>query len=201
MTATKKDIYLHADCETATLKSHTGKLWQLGVISTLADYSIPQDVPHIFEITRLPHPDNWDKTTLDFATKTYGVEFIMQCINEGLIDYRNIWNDIASHFTAYVELLEANDYVVHLVCNHTDFDVTFLKVMYDKLDRKFPIKYNRIWDMPSLLVAATRMTVSDCYSAIGQSKAQVKHTGLADATAQMNVLRRYNVYLPPSTKE
>lgn len=192
-----KKAYFHVDLETTSLGLKDAPIRELGISITdwrlLNLASVNLSIP--------VHPNLWDKDTLNWAARTYGSDFVLEMSRGEDKDWRKIWLAIANEFTEAVKTMESYDYEVWLVANHTDFDVAMLKVLYEKLSRPFPVKYNRVLDMPSLMVGFTAAkglakTPNDIYRDMGKAKSAVAHTALADAMDQVESLTRLGICLP-----
>lgn len=195
----KKQVYIHLDGETATLKAHTGKMFAIGAIATLADYSLVPELDHKFYAYKIPHYSLWDSDTLQWAFKTYGPDnYISRAIdaNEEEYDWRKIWTHLTGQLDEWLSSFTRNGYTLNIICNHTNFDVTFLQTMYEKLSRKFPFNHQRVWDMPSMLVASSRMPLDACYTSMNVGRNTAAHLALDDAIRQAGLMQKHNVYLP-----
>lgn len=199
----KKKAYIMGDTETMTLKAWQGKVWQLGLSIVDSQLNTIMDE----EVTSLAHPDLWDDSTLNWAKLAYGDEWFAKTC-EGNTDLLAQSIPIAIHLRDACKVLEKDGYEPWLVANHTNFDVTALQVIFDRLGWDFPVKYNHILDLPSLMVGADSrqslmegtgiqvQTPSAILSTLGKSKSSVAHTALADAMDQVDTLRRLQLYLP-----
>lgn len=148
--SSKKKAYIHLDFETTTLQAFKGHARSYGMVITdheLRAYGTASDEEWV-------HPNLWHPRTLDWAAKTYGPEFIQESMDKGLKDWRHIWAHLTDQFNENIKQFQRvfGEHELWLVCNHTDFDFTILKVMYEMLTRECPIKYNHSLDMQSLMV-------------------------------------------------
>lgn len=194
--AKKPRAYFHIDLETPNLKPWLGLAWQAGIVVT--DGALRYLDQHGYE--EPIHPDLWDKDTLDWAAKTYYPEFVADCMG-GLKLSGVVQAHLARWFATVVGDWESRGYEVWLVANHLNFDVTILQVAVDACGMKFPVKYNHVLDLPSLMVGATATpglakTPSEILSGLGKTKDKVAHTALADALSQVETLRLLSIYLP-----
>lgn len=212
----KKKAYIHLDFETTSLKPWKGHARSYGMVITDAELRPYGQASH----EEWVHPGFWDKDALDWAAKTYGPEFIADSLEKGLTDWRHIWAHLTDAFNRDIKLFQDafGEHELWLVCNHTDFDFTILRVMYDMLTRNCPIKYNHSLDMQSLMIGHDsgrehqeslsrsiggddRETTSSSgelrklYDARG-GKENVTHNALEDALAQVAMLAAQGVRLP-----
>lgn len=200
----KKKAYINLDTETMSLKSYKGLIWQLGL--SIVDSAL--NTIHDEEVTSYAHPCLWDDATLNWATKTYGADFLPRLLEYGNENLVAQSVPIAVFFRDACAALEKQGYEPWIVANHTHFDVTALQALFDRLDWAFPVKYNHILDLPSLMVGSDSrhallegsaiqvQTPSAILSGLGKLKSAVAHTALADAMDQVDTLRRLSLYLP-----
>lgn len=201
----KKRAYMHLDVETMSLKAHKGLVWQLGVSVTTGELATISD----WEFTSHAYPGHWDDDTLQWAIKTYGTDWLERISLLGNVTLLEQSLVIAVGLRDLVDSLKSQDYEVWIVANHPEFDVTHLRVIFDRLEWEFPVKYNHILDLGSLLVGDSScrsycsdepnevvQTPSEILSKLGKKKSAVAHTALADAMDQVDTLRRRHIYLP-----
>lgn len=219
----KHRVYFHLDVETTSLDASTGHIRSIGWVVTdgmlthLADdeFSVPV------------HPSLWDPQTYQWACKTYGYEWRQDLELHSMATDQ--WFELIGYLLG--PLMDTYNYwskaghEVWLICNHPDFDATFLRSAFKLWGAwEFPFKHNRILDLGSMLMAScyteqrvadeyadeyddlanpkpVAHTTSEIYAAMASkdpswAKEAVSHGALDDAWRQLNALRMLEVRLP-----
>lgn len=158
----------------------------------------------------------WDPQTLEWARETYG--------EEGIAKYA-ITPDIHFSYSTYQRhrhafttnmrdiLLQKIEKFglkeVHIIVNHPEVDITILKHQFHKYAVEWPLHYQNIKDMDSLMMASGRATchienkTTNYYDQIwdhvkekGLTKDKLTHTAVEDCLNQINLLAEFGVVLP-----
>ncbi len=198
MNAKKIKAYLHADTETCTLDATTGKVREIGICITEFDLTpIRSDKVQPLNLISIPvDPILWDTPTWEWAKENYSTSELLRHVEHGKKDWRHVWTELGALFDNLVAAVEEAGYEPWLICNHTHFDVQFLQVMYKKLNRQFPIRYNRVLDLPSLVLGATGLGWIDYKTQQGRTKESTTHNALEDAVDQYKLLKESGIKLP-----
>ena len=87
-----------------------------------------------------------------------------------------------------------------IFANHTEFDVAFLKSYYDQYEKPVPWKYNKVFEINSILLGAGVSNKADIYETVLKSKrwefvlerhfhgVHCKHDAYYDCMLQIEVL-------------
>lgn len=158
----------------------------------------------------------WNPKTLEWATTTYGEQGITKYV---------ITPDMHFSYAAYQRnrhafLLSLKDILnqkvdefglkeVFIIVNHPEVDITILKHQFHQYSIDWPLHYQNIKDMDSLMMASGRAVcpvknqTTNYYDQIwnhvkekGLTKDKVVHTAVEDCLGQINLLAEFGVVLP-----
>lgn len=195
---------LMIDTETTSLDHTTGVIRELGMVIVKAyrerGRTMMEEVAKLCCLYPVQRED-WDSKTLEFASKADS--------NSGagrlpslLLEWERLSRD-----TIVKQRLEsakaANNFINHYeatleggldaVINHPQFDIPFMRDAGTDLVKM--VKYNRIWDLNSLLLGGVSggdsSTISSRYKKV-QSRYRSPHDAIGDCWAQLNKLNSVN---------
>lgn len=196
----KPKAYIHIDLETTSLRAYTGQFYSIGC--TVVDH-LHKKLPHTtgltsnYFATEIVPPDAWDNDVWAWAKKTYGSDFVENCVDAHatFVNWRATQAILCMNWAQWIRRIENAGYELFIICNHADFDATMLRAAFDNCNQQFPIHYRNVLDLPSIIMGHTGKVPYPLMKGIVPAS-QITHDALSDSMHQATILASLVPQLP-----